>query len=208
VADFRYNISDLLKDVYGTGLAARYLRISDPREKTLPDYDFPDLVELHQNQLTSYLGNTFFQRVAFITKDKSYSGNFTDNSGINGFELPDGPLVDVSRPKVIKKTETAGRDGTIKELIHNGDFRIRIRGLLVNYEASFPPIDLTAQLSALVALNDTLEIQCELLNALGIYNVVIEDLQLPSFEQFVNVQPYTITALSDDPVELTLNTDL
>lgn len=206
---YRYSIPQLISEAFGIGVTALYLRLLRPEEQPLPQYENLPVLQAHSRQLTSYLGTPFFQQVILITQDKSFSGNFKDDDGLQGFDLPDGPMVDISLSRTIVKTPRAGKNvrGTVKEYISADDYKIRIRGLLVNYDGQHPPIEDTARLNQLCNIPEALEVQNELLNAMGIYNLVIENLELPSFEQFTNVQPYVISAVSDTPIELEFNPD-
>lgn len=206
---YRYSIPQLIREAFGVGVSAKYLRILKPEKQPLPEYEDLPVLQAHSRQLTSYLGTPFFQQVLLITQDKSFSGNFKDESGLQGFDLPDGPMVDISLSRIIVKTPRAGRNvrGTVKEYISADDYKIRIRGLLVNYDGQHPPVEETSRLVELCNIPEALEVQNELLNAIGIYNLVIEGLELPSFEQYTNVQPYVISAISDTPIELEFNPD-
>jgi hypothetical protein len=214
MSTFNYSIPDLMRQAFGVTLNAGYLMLSDKlrKEPTSPSYNTPEsIIELHSKQLISALGTPFYQTVILRTQNESFSGYLQDSlapivsSPVRGMELPNGPAVDVTSSITVVKTSASGSKlrGSVKETITADDYRIRIRGLLVNHDRQEYPIELVSQLNELVMLRESLEVQCELLNTLGIYNIVIEALDLPAFE-FINVQPFTLSCVSDDPIELAM----
>ena len=53
-----------------------------------------------------------------------------------------------------------------------------------------------------------LQVESEILEWLGIYRMVVESWSLPVLEGYPNVQPFTITAISDQPIELRIRDGL
>jgi hypothetical protein len=214
MSTFNYSIPDLMRQAFGVALNASYLLLADRLDKKQesPRYNTPErLIEMHSQQLISALGTPFYQTVIFKTTNESFSGVLQDSlaplsvNPVRGMELPNGPAVDVSGSISVVKTSAAGSKlrGSVKELITADDYRVRIRGLLVNHDRQEYPLEEVRELNELVMLKESLEVQCELLNSMGIYNLVIEGIDLPAFE-FINVQPYTLTCISDDPIELSM----
>ncbi|MBD3748936.1 MAG: hypothetical protein IE931_05525 [Sphingobacteriales bacterium] len=124
------------------------------------------------------------------------------NGGFKDYTFPDWPLLDVSAAKNIVKTPLKGKDGTVKEYINIDDYQITIRGILINYNSDEYPEDLVNSLHQLFKVNQEMQVTTALLNLLDIHNIVITDLKLPEVEGYSNIQPYVISALSDEPVEL------
>ena len=62
----------------------------------------------------------------YNTEGKLIEKEFSD------FEFPLATIVDFSRPKNIVKTNTIGSGGTVKEIFGFGDWKINIRGLLLD----------------------------------------------------------------------------
>lgn len=112
----------------------------------------------------------------------------------------DSAVVNISREKNIVVTNVAGRDGSIKEFINNGDFSISVSGLVSNNNWIYP-IEKVSNLHQYLQRKSSLNVTHEILNAIGIYEIVITDYALEK-TPYINCQPYSFNALSDDPVPL------
>lgn len=112
----------------------------------------------------------------------------------------DSAVVNVSRPKQIVVTEIEGRDGSVKEFINNGDFNISISGLVSNNNWIYP-IEKVQQLHSFMKRKSNIEVNHEILNGLGIYEIVVTSYAFDK-TPFINCQPYSFEALSDDPIPL------
>jgi hypothetical protein len=125
--------------------------------------------------------------------------------GVNGLDdlLLESAVLSLSRTKNVVTTAIQGREGTVKEWINNGDFSITFNGLLVAKGWDFP-IEATALFNEFMEVNQSLKLEHEVLNNLGIFEAVVMDYALPS-TTYTNVQPYTIQLLSDNPFELVVS---
>lgn len=117
----------------------------------------------------------------------------------------DAPLMEISLKKNIVKSEVNKRPGTVKEYINRDDYQVGIKGLLCNHTGAGLPHDKMQALNEILVAGVALEIESILLNALGIYNLVVEDFKFMPNQDFANVAPYTWRAISDDPIELDLD---
>ncbi len=117
--------------------------------------------------------------------------------------LLDSAIVEISRQKNVVVTVVQGRDTSVKEFVNNGDFQLRISGMLASNGPDYPTEQLT-RLNGFLSHKGTLKVVNEKLNKLGIYEIVVTDYAFPAVP-FQNIQPYTITAISDEPVELILD---
>lgn len=115
-------------------------------------------------------------------------------------------LVEFSLQKNIVKTAVQGRSGTVKEYISNGDWAITISGLLVSEEKTYPQEEVN-RLTNYATGTQALTVTNDLFSQLGINNLVIEEYSLPTAEGFINVQPFELSCVSDDPFELKLKKD-
>lgn len=118
----------------------------------------------------------------------------------------DAPLMEVSCKIDIVKSKVNKRPGTVKEYITRDDYRVGIKGLLVNHTGEDLPHDKMRDLNELLIQGVAVEVESRLLNALGIYNLVVEDFKFNPNGNYTNVAPYTWMAVSDDPIELDLDT--
>ena len=134
----------------------------------------------------SYLGIPYFMR----TK-------------LNGLQLPNEPMIDITGGKRIALTEMDGANGTFKELYSLDDYKITIRGLLITEDGSndFPETQLR-DLNELYLTAGELSITNQLCAMLNIAYIAIQSIDYPSAEGLQGAQPYVITALSDNRVNL------
>lgn len=111
-------------------------------------------------------------------------------------------LVDISMSKNIVKTSIQGRKGTVKEYVSLGDYVVNISGsVLSENQKEYPEVEVKALEKILIA-PIALQVVCEPLNRLGIYEIVIEGYNFPVKQGFVGTQVYSISAISDEPIEL------
>lgn len=115
----------------------------------------------------------------------------------------DAVTISASRSKIIKTTQIEGRDHTVKEHISNGDFSISINGLIAEDSSSgeYPKGKLFL-LKQFLNAPYSLKITHAILNRLGIYELVINSYSIPSVEGVKNIQKFTASATSDEPLEL------
>ena len=146
----------------------------------------------------SYLGLPVFAPLTF--KDGSYLNPDGTRQTYRGFTLQ-AVLLNVSQSKNVVKTAVAGRNGTVKEYVSDGDYIINIQGVIANSIAEYPEQDVT-RLIDILKVPAAIDVVCPVLQLHGIYSIVVESYTLPSTEGKVNVQRFEIEAVSDTPVEL------
>lgn len=132
------------------------------------------------------------------------AGSYTD---LKGAEITykqvtiDNAIIEVTQRKNIVKTQIQGRNGTIKELVSMGDYEISIRGGLQNYERSeqgLYPIELATDLRKICESTQALHIMSKFLSEVfDVTFIVIESFTVPQVEGMRNIQPFSISALSD-----------
>ena len=113
----------------------------------------------------------------------------------------DTVLIVTQFPKRIIKTEIQGRDGTVKEYIGADDAQITINGMITGKNGVYPRDEvyrLRRWLDAPVAKG----IVSWYMDNLGISNLVIEGYDMPQTMGGYSFQAFTISAVSDVPVEL------
>lgn len=118
---------------------------------------------------------------------------------INGIQLDIEPLVSLEGEKTVVRTPINGgrRKGTVKELFAEGDWQIKIQGFLEAEGNEFPTDELQ-DLRDFWQVRSSLEIDCELLRAMGIQYIVLERLRLPEMRGVQNMQAFEISGYSDD----------
>jgi hypothetical protein len=110
-------------------------------------------------------------------------------------------LLVITQTKNIVTTSVVGRNGTIKEYVSDGDFQIKIQGLIVSNGTIYPK-ESVLELVRLFQKSEPLAVTSWYLQQFGIYNIVVTDYSFPQNEGYQNMQLFEISALSDTPVEL------
>jgi hypothetical protein len=112
-------------------------------------------------------------------------------------------IVEVNLAKTIVKTELAGgrKKGTVKEQIGFTDYSVSIKGMIISSDGSYPH-DEVLELKAMAEATTMIGINHKLLLYMGITNIVIESIDFPNKQGFQNVQPFSISAISDEAYEL------
>lgn len=121
--------------------------------------------------------------------------------GLDSFTFPIDPFVSVSFRNIIVKRHVAkGRiRGTIKERWTQDDAEITISGLFIgNNDTIHESLALLHRYCSHAA---PIEVHCPLLNDLEIFDIVIENYDLPHTKGEGN-QAFTIKAFSDDVYDL------
>lgn len=143
---------------------------------------------------TPVLDNLSFPAGKYI----DLQGNEIDFAGITLNAI----LLEVTQPKNIIKTPVQGRNGTVKEYISDGDYKISGRGLISNFDNVLPLDDLRI-FRQIMNVPQQLEIVSQYLNEVyDIFQIVIEDYNMPQIEGVRNQIPFNFTASSDVPLDL------
>ena len=156
---------------------------------------------------TSVLGTPIFT-------DLTLKGGFSyiDNISGNTVEIKDDIkletiLMTIDQPIRAITTEIQGRDGSVKEYIGKADTQITINGMICGKSGVYPKDQIQALkkwLDAPVAK----EVVAWWLNDLGVQNIVIISYSMPQTEGYYSTQYFSISAISDLPVELRITTPL
>jgi len=117
--------------------------------------------------------------------------------------LLDSALVEVSNERHVVLTHLQGLDGSVKEFIANGDYIIKVRGLLAQKGFGWPQDEVT-RLKQYMRLRYPIAVTHQQLNALDIFEIVVTEWSLPH-SPHINVAAYEFTAVSDEPIELQQN---
>ncbi len=126
---------------------------------------------------------------------------------LGGIVLPNAPLVTVTGAKTIVKTQVAGGDFTVKEIIGLDDYRVNIKGIGVRegqrdrgtntlVPNDFPE-EILRDLVALYQRNEALDVSCQLLSYFGISRLVVEDISFPGIPGSQGYLAYELNAVSD-----------
>lgn len=115
-------------------------------------------------------------------------------------------IIEIYASKNVIETEVAGRDGTVKEYISMGDYSVTIKGLLGNGDKNDAryPLQIVNHLHEIYKAPVSIPVVHRVLNKLGIYDLVIKELNLPVIGEIENLQAFELQCLSDIPIELVL----
>lgn len=115
----------------------------------------------------------------------------------------DSCLITVNQTKNIIKTQIAGGNGTVKEYIGDGDYEIKIQGMIVGKYANIPPpITEKIRIAEILKAPMALPISCNFLDMFNINSVVIEDFEFSQIEGTRNAIGVSISCISDEPFEI------
>ncbi len=190
MADFNINVFNLTQRVFG--IKGYVASTKDTVNSQIEAAEGLEMIEVAESSATSVFGTPIFETLRIKLPN---SNEFLD------FE--DAPLMNINMSKNIVLSRVQKRKGTVKEYINDGDYIIQIKGLLVNHDSEDLPFDKINALNNVALIDEALEVESKLLNILGIHNIVINRIEFrPS--PMTNVQPYVISCMSDQPIELLL----
>lgn len=172
----------------------------------------PDPIRKETTDITSYLGTPVYDQVVI------QAGSYFEIEDING-ENPieydaivmQTVLVDISMSKNIIATPIQGLNGTIKEYVSMGDYHINIQGNIVGETylntvrdiGSVYPLTDTKLLAQICQVGKSINITSQFLNEVfDINEVVVTDFKFAQAEGFRNQQPFQLSLLSDQPIDL------
>lgn len=197
MAEFNFNIQNLFEQAFGISPKAFFPDSLFPN----PSPSFPDVqvLEVPGTDAKSMLGTPVYTPLVF------QGGTDENGEDYEGLDLSQiAPMVSVDRPKRIERSRPTDLESSVKEEIALDDFSVRIRGILINMEAEAKPYDQIERLHNLYNVPDSIEVESELLNRLGIYQLVMHNLQLRNDNAVVNAQPFTIECWHDTPADLVI----
>ena len=152
----------------------------------------------------SYLGTRVYSWLQLGEADRTQNSYRNDAGAIVNYDSLrlNEVLITVSQQKNIVKTQVAGRSGTVKEYIADGDYAIQVQGFLVNANPNIRPKDRIETLLQICKAKASVKAYSNFLNLFGISDLVIESYNFPQKAGFWNVQPFELTCVSDVPFEL------
>ena len=153
--------------------------------------------------LSSFYGTPVMSRL-ILGDQNSATFNYTDINGntqtLDSITLECCIMV-ASQEKNIIKTSLEGRDGTVKQFISNGDYKIDVTVIVATVDNNYPR-DFVNALINILSIPDSIPVYSDFLNMFGINSVVVENPVIPQEEGFYNQQKFTWTMLSDNPIDL------
>jgi hypothetical protein len=111
-------------------------------------------------------------------------------------------LIDVAMRKNIVTTTVQGRPGTVKEYVSDGDYEVRIRGIIVEHGVNAYPFDQVRDLHEVLRRSEAIPVVADYLRFFDIYNLVVTSYNFAQSEGFQNIQTFELSCISDNPEEL------
>lgn len=126
---------------------------------------------------------------------------------LSDFLLPYATIVSFSRAMNMTQTKTLGNNGTVKEIYGLDDWEINIQGICLTDTTR--PAQKTAEEQADELIRwrqvaDTINVRGDIFARKNIYALCIKNLSINPEQGRPGVIPFTIEAVSDEPVELIL----
>ena len=151
--------------------------------------------------LTSYLGTPIFSNLEF---EAITYRDFNDNEQtFDGFTL-NICLINAVAENVIIKTQIQGANGSVKELINNGDYAVTVQGFIVTNNSNQAPVVQQTQLNQLARVCASVRVVSAFLNALGVYEVVVDSASFNEVEATRNMIAVSLNLTSETPIEIRL----
>jgi hypothetical protein len=119
------------------------------------------------------------------------------NGKVKSYNYPYA-VIGIDRIKTIVETQMTEINGTVKEIISNGDYQITIKGFLLGQYEQFPDKELT-DLRELFDQNQSVRLQSAFSDLFlhGNDRVVLTKLSVPEKPKVIGVRDFSLTAVSD-----------
>lgn len=127
---------------------------------------------------------------------------------ISEFRIPLAVLVDFDRGKDIVRTQVSGGMGSVKELFSLGDWKINIKGIIMDEKGPSPAgagrtaVELMRQMRWLASAADSIPVKGWLFNEYEVNRIVIETLRFKQVERSPWVIGFELQCESDISPEL------
>ena len=202
-------VSGLLQDVFGiTPKFTPELEEKQIQAAAFPNVEMEAAAPEYDNAPVRYGQKTWG---AFWFKGGNYY-TFGQNGELKEEQFSDllmplASLITFKRAKVVKKTETVGGAGTVKEIYGLADWDISIRGIIIPDE--FNPSkqqSVQEQMEMIQSFNEvagSIEVEGQIFANRNISRIVTEDCSFEPIQGRPNMMQYTIQAISDEDLLLT-----
>lgn len=157
---------------------------------------------------TSVIGTPVWDRIELLNVDPDAQGktlNYINEEGIVRvmpyYTFPDAVLIEATRAKDYIETKIAGAAGTVKEELSLDDYDITIKGVIINNENDDYPTKAVEELMAVFERPLECGVQSKYLNRiLKVQHLYFTNIELKQLEGYGSVQPFVLTAKSDNPI--------
>lgn len=184
---------------FGLGLLKPKLFNPDFKKMAAEQQSYEQIDLIGYDKKGGLFGNPIWDTVKLITP------NYTNDAGVNigsSSLTLDIALLEISNDRNIVKTKIAGRNGTIKEYMSDGDYDITIKGSLVGELANTPPVDLLKTFTFISTCPEAVTVESNLLSYFNVYYLVIEKPRIKQRKGSRNIYDFELTCVSDEPFDL------
>ena len=190
------------------GVMPKGYELSEEQKAQLPNYEGINFLPVDESDVMSELGTPVFGDSTFeggtYNRYNKYTG-IIERTKYGTKTLPYSCLVDFSRSNNVITTPVLGGSGTVKEIYGIGDWDITIRGIAFNNDKHGNSAHKTIDwLIDWADICDAFDVSGAVFLNKKINRIVIKSLDIQPIEAKWNVIPFTIQAISDEPIELTI----
>ena len=153
----------------------------------------------------SLSGNPVMCDVTFL--ETTYQDSYGNTINTPRMQL-ETVIITTTQAKSIVSTQVQGRDGTVKEYIGMGDWKVDINLIITSGTNGVYPRDAIADLMLILKAPVALPVSSWYLQQLGIDHLVVDSYSVPQTAGAYSQQPITITCSSDTPLIVQANADL
>jgi len=209
MSEYSINIAQLLAisgNTYNVPLSNainRLLRTRSQEEYNVVLQEATELALGYQVQPASAMKDYGFQDKAFFSGIPIFQPTLlksTDDQNRSEELFLDAAVVNLNRIKTVIVTPVQNRDSSVKEFINNGDWNIQISGIFWDKGWRYP-LEKVQDFNRFMEKNTTLQVVNEIINGLGIYEVVVTGYNLAKTPN-INCQAYSFDSLSEKPLPL------
>lgn len=197
----------LLADVFGAGSPV-YIPWGKRREYGASPFENVVLVEDSEAERLSWMGTPVVGSFSLMAgKYGTYRHGQLDNVEMPDFVMPYASLVTFSRAMNMTQTKILGASGSVKEIYGLDDWEITVQGICITDSERVSCKTAEEQVEELVRwrnVTDTINVSGQLFTKKDIYAICIKNLTISPQQGKPGAIPFTIEAVSDNPIELIL----
>jgi len=208
-----YNIPNLFLQGFGLKVSDGYdVKISE-KASTPKEGLFSGITIIEDTQEAlekSALGTPILFPIKFVKgsyKRYNQSGEI-EVTQMGEFRLPIASIIDFRRAKIIGTTKVNGGRGSVKEIYGFDDWQITINGFIIPDDSQTQGFKTIEQQEAELTKWDNLacaiEVDCPLFTNKRIKYITITEMTFSPMRGRPKIRTFTITALSDEPIELNI----
>jgi hypothetical protein len=215
-----YNVpimADLFTQAFGIKIGGIYRPATASGKADNPSGLFTGLEvvqDINESYEMSAMGTPILFPILFSEGNyKKYNdrGELVDKK-MGDFRLPIASLVSFRRDKIMGVTRINGGNGTVKEIYGFDDWQVTINGFLIP-DASQPqgfkmPLEQEKELIKWDNCASSIAVFGELFAVRKIKNLTIKGISFEPMRGKPNIRTFTITAISDNPIELNIKSSV